>query len=95
MTDIQAADNALASVAVDPFEDGWDCGVDWANVRATDVDLLAVQQLNSRRCFDIKALLETLNCEADDLFILTRTVTVRHVEGFLAGAAAVYSKGAV
>lgn len=95
MTDVQTAIHSQAPVIIDPFEDGWDCGVDWANVRATDAELAAVKQLHMRGCADLKLLLETLSCDADHLFILTPAVTARHLEGFMDGAVAVYLAGGV
>lgn len=95
MTDVHAATASHAPIIIDPFEDGWDCGVDWASLRATDAELVVARQLQTSRCFDLKLLLEKLSCDADELFILTPAVTERHVEGFLDGAAAVFLKGGI
>jgi hypothetical protein len=93
MTDVQSAVVSQAPIAIDPVEDGWDCGVDWANLRANDAQLALMRRLHATRCFDLDILIRQLNCEADDLFILTKTVTERHVEGFIDGAVAVYVHG--
>ena len=92
MTAVHAS-AASCAPPIDPYEDGWDCGVNWANLRATDAELYVARQLRRSRNFDLGVLLQTLSCESDELFNLTPAVTARHVKGFLDGAVAVFGNG--
>jgi hypothetical protein len=80
-------------VVVDEFEDGWDLGVDWANERAAYRNLRLVQQLRSHRCSDLSILVSTLGCTPSDLFGDTKSVSERHVRGFIEGAVAILHEG--
>jgi hypothetical protein len=94
MTNVQAfSDMSRTPLVVDDFEEGWDCGVDWANERAEYRNLRLVQQLHVRRCRDLAVLTETIGCTAADLFGRECEISERRVSGFIDGAVAILHEG--
>jgi hypothetical protein len=93
LSDVSWSDAPLSNLVVDDFEEGWDCGVDWANEHAVYRSLRLVQQLRARHCSDLTMLTETLGCNAIDLFGQTSGISERRVEGFIDGAVAILHEG--
>lgn len=83
------------TLVIDDFEEGWDCGVAWANERAAYRSLRLVQQLHIHRCRDLSLLVASLGCKAVDLFGRETGISKRRLEGFIEGAVAILHEDGV
>lgn len=96
MSNLQSSSEmSRPNVVADEFEEGWDCGVDWANERAEYRSLRLVKQLHSQRCSQLDVLIDTLGCKPVDLFGPDAAISERRVEGFIDGAVAILHEGRV
>lgn len=86
---------SLPKLVVDDFEEGWDCGVAWANERAAYRSLRLVQQLHVHHCRDLSLLVASLGCKAIDLFGQETGISKHRVDGLIEGAVAILHENGV